>query len=77
MGKWKTALMMIGIPMLMCYEKWWFIPFPELGNLFVYAASILSLWSAVQYSMSMIQKLKQSRAERKKSRRIKGESHEA
>jgi len=69
LGKWKTALMMIGIPMLMCYEKWWFIPFPILGNIFVYGAFILSMWSAVQYSMSMIQKLKQSRIERKNKKK--------
>lgn len=77
MGKWKTALMMIGIPMLMCYEKWWIFPFPQMGNLFVYAASILSLWSAIQYSISMVQKLKISRLEKKKHKTHKGEVHES
>lgn len=65
MGKWKTALQMIGIPMLMANEKWWILPFPEMGMVLIYAASILSLWSAVVYSVNMIHRLKLSRAEKK------------
>lgn len=65
MGKWKTAIMMIGIPMLMANETWWIFPFPLMGMILIYAASILSLWSAVVYSLSMIGKLKQKRAEKK------------
>ncbi|MEX0798422.1 MAG: CDP-diacylglycerol--glycerol-3-phosphate 3-phosphatidyltransferase [Bacteriovoracaceae bacterium] len=67
MGKWKTAIMMIGIPMMMANENWWVVPFPLLGMILIYAASILSLWSAVVYSINMIQKLKQSRAEKRKA----------
>ena len=58
LGKWKTATMMVGIPMLMCNEQWFFLPFPEMGITFIYIASIISLWSAVLYSITMIQKLK-------------------
>lgn len=65
MGKWKTALQMIAIPMLMANEDWWLFPFPIMGQILIYAASILSLWSAIVYSLGMIQKLKQNRAKRK------------
>jgi len=65
LGKWKTAIQMIGIPMLMANEAWWIFPFPILGTILIYAASILSLWSAISYSINMIAKLKQSRAVKK------------
>ena len=65
LGKWKTAIQMIGIPMLMANEAWWIFPFPILGTILIYAASILSLWSAISYSINMIVKLKQSRAVKK------------
>lgn len=74
-GKWKTTLMMMGIPMIMCNEKWWFFPFPEMGIIFIYAASFLSLWSSFQYSMSMIQKLKQSRIDRR-NKKMQKATHE-
>tara|TARA_B100001971_G_C18268046_1_gene596784 strand:+ start:236244 stop:236912 length:669 start_codon:yes stop_codon:yes gene_type:complete len=70
-GKWKTALMMIGIPMLMANEEWWIFPFPIMGIIFIYLAAFLSLWSAVQYSMSMVAKLKLSRIERKEKKEKK------
>lgn len=60
-GKWKTATQMMAIPMLMVNEDWQFIPFPILGNILIYIAGILSLWSAIQYTLNMIQKLKQKR----------------
>ena len=69
LGKWKTATMMTGIPMLMCNEKWWFIPFPQMGISLIYVASIISLWSAILYSISMIQKLKADRVAKKEERR--------
>lgn len=65
MGKWKTALQMVAIPMLMANEQWWVLPFPIIGTILIYAASILSLWSAGVYSYNMIQKLKQKRAMKK------------
>lgn len=65
LGKWKTAIQMVGIPMLMANEPWWIFPFPILGTILIYAASILSLWSAISYSINMIAKLKQSRAVKK------------
>ncbi len=65
MGKWKTALQMMAIPMLMANEEWWIFPFPLMGMALIYAATILSLWSAAGYSYNTIQKLKQKRQERK------------
>lgn len=67
-GKWKTAIQMAGIPMLMVNENWHFIPFPILGKILIYIAAILSLWSAVQYTMNMIQKLKLKRRKKVETR---------
>ncbi len=58
MGKWKTAIQMIGIPLLMAYEHPFGIPFPLLGNIAIYIASILSLYSALEYSLGLIKKIK-------------------
>jgi CDP-diacylglycerol--glycerol-3-phosphate 3-phosphatidyltransferase len=69
LGKWKTATMMVGIPMLMCNEQWYFIPFPQIGIIFIYIASIISLWSAVLYSISMVQKLKADRQAKREARK--------
>jgi CDP-diacylglycerol--glycerol-3-phosphate 3-phosphatidyltransferase len=69
LGKWKTATMMVGIPMLMCNEQWYFLPFPQIGIIFIYIASIISLWSAVLYSISMVQKLKSDRQAKREARK--------
>lgn len=68
MGKWKTALQMMAIPMLMANEEWWIFPFPIMGMILIYAASILSLWSATGYSYNTIQKLKQKRLDKKSNK---------
>lgn len=59
LGKWKTAAQMAGIPMLMANETWYFIALPLFGKILIYVAGILSLWSAIQYTINMVQKLKQ------------------
>ncbi len=64
-GKWKTATQMVGIPLLMAFEKWWFIPMAGLGSTLIYIACFLSLWSAIQYTINMIQKLKLKRTQKK------------
>lgn len=58
LGKWKTAFQMIGIPMLMAYDRPWGIPMIELGHLFIYLAAAASVYSSLQYSVGLIQKLK-------------------
>lgn len=69
LGKWKTAIMMVGIPMLMCNEAWWIFPFPTMGITFVYIAACISLWSAILYSISMVQKLKADRILKREQRK--------
>lgn len=68
LGKWKTATQMVSIPMLMANEPWYFLNFPILGSILIYIASLLSMWSAVQYSLSMILKLKEIRMEKKRKK---------
>lgn len=60
-GKWKTAIQMLGIPLLMANEVWMQVPIPFIGTSLIYIACILSLWSAIQYTYNTIQKLKQKR----------------
>ena len=60
-GKWKTALQMVSIPMLLANDYPFGIPFPELGAAFIYIAAILSLYSAAFYSFSTLKKLKAAR----------------
>ena len=69
LGKWKTALMMIGIPFLMAYESWSLIPeipFHLPGQFFIYISGVISIWSAVTYTFNMIKKLKQNRMNKKR-----------
>jgi CDP-diacylglycerol--glycerol-3-phosphate 3-phosphatidyltransferase len=63
LGKWKTATQMIGIPMLMIYDY----PFGIMGSIFIYIASIISVYSALQYSLKLIAKFKKVRMEKKES----------
>ncbi len=74
-GKWKTATQMIGIPLLMPNEVWRGFPLPNIGLGLIYIACFLSLWSAIQYTMNMIQKLKQARFQ-KKLKKQQGNSNE-
>ena len=76
LGKWKTAFQMIGIPMLMAYEKPWGIPMPLLGTIFIYLASIFSLYSALQYSVNLVKKLKLER-QKKLNKKAEARSAEA
>ena len=77
LGKWKTATMMMGIPMLMANETWSLLPqfpMPLVGLVLIYIAAILSLWSAITYTYNMIQKLKLSRQNKKKKNKLTGEA---
>jgi len=67
-GKWKTAIQMVGIPLLIVNEPWFNIPLPVIGSTFIYIACILSLWSAFHYTFNMIQKLKEKRRMLKQQR---------
>lgn len=69
MGKWKTGTQMTAIPMLMIFDDFLYLPLAQIGTILIYIAALLSLWSALQYSLSMIKKLQEKRAEKKKLKR--------
>jgi CDP-diacylglycerol--glycerol-3-phosphate 3-phosphatidyltransferase len=68
LGKWKTATQMVGIPFLMAYDHPWGIPMPLLGTVCIYLASIFSVYSALQYSLGLLKKIQDRRAQIKKNR---------
>lgn len=69
LGKWKTATQMVATPMLMVYDQFLGLNLPMIGTALMYVAALLSLWSALKYSLSMVKKLKEKRAEKKKQKR--------
>jgi CDP-diacylglycerol--glycerol-3-phosphate 3-phosphatidyltransferase len=66
MGKWKTTVQMVATPMLMIYDEFLWMDLPLIGTALMYIAALLSLWSALKYSITMMKKLKENRAEKKK-----------
>jgi CDP-diacylglycerol--glycerol-3-phosphate 3-phosphatidyltransferase len=64
LGKYKTLFQMIGIPFLMANDSPFGIPMVFLGKTFIYLASVFSLYSALEYSLGLIKKIKQKRANR-------------
>lgn len=69
MGKWKTTTQMIATPMLMIYDEFLWMDLPVIGTALMYVAALLSLWSALKYSISMIKKLQEKRIEKRKLKR--------
>jgi CDP-diacylglycerol--glycerol-3-phosphate 3-phosphatidyltransferase len=69
MGKWKTGTQMVGTPMLMIYDHFLGMNLPLLGTILIYLSALLSTWSALLYSLSMIKKLKEKRAEKRKAKK--------
>lgn len=62
LGKWKTALQMIAIPMLMGNDTWFgVLNLAKIGEVFIYLAAAFSLLSALRYTLKLIQKLRDSR----------------
>lgn len=74
LGKWKTAVQMLGIPPLMIYSKWWVFDFPLLGTICLYIASFLSLLSAFRYSLKLLHqfqiKIKKNMKAKKYSKKL-------
>lgn len=66
LGKWKTTTQMIGIPLLMAYDTPLGINMALLGKISIYFASIFSLYSAVEYSFGLIQKIRKEKKIRTK-----------
>ncbi|MBG08498.1 MAG: CDP-diacylglycerol--glycerol-3-phosphate 3-phosphatidyltransferase [Halobacteriovoraceae bacterium] len=73
LAKWKTAFQMIGIPMLMPNDQPWGLPMPITGKICVYLAALISVYSAMQYSLGLVRKLKE---ERKKKQELKKDKKE-
>lgn len=65
LGKWKTTFQMIAIPMLMINDTVYNLPLDLLGKVCIYLAAFLSLYSAVIYSMGLMVKIKELRAQKK------------
>ena len=59
-GKWKTAIQMVAIPMLMLGDAGP-IPFDRIGWALLYISLGLSLWSAKDYVVEFFRGLKKSR----------------
>lgn len=59
LGKWKTATQMIGIPMLMINDHWGPISLPWLGRWVIYLSIFFSVYSAAQYSLAFMAKMKE------------------
>lgn len=73
LGKWKTAVQMVGVPLLMANDKPWGLDMPLLGTIAIYLASLFSLYSALEYSVGLITKIQKLRKEnRQKKKMAKG-----
>ncbi len=66
MGKWKTGTQMVATPMLMIYDNFLGMNLPLIGTVLIYISALLSMWSALLYSLSMIKKLQEKRAEKRR-----------
>lgn len=71
MGKWKTGTQMVATPMLMIYDNFLGMNLVLLGTILIYLSSFLSMLSAFIYSLNMIKKLREKRAERRKQKKEK------
>jgi CDP-diacylglycerol--glycerol-3-phosphate 3-phosphatidyltransferase len=73
LGKWKTGFQMVATPMLMVNEPVWVIPIPLIGTILMYIAAFLSMGSALHYSYTMLQKLREDRTEKKRLKKLRKE----
>jgi CDP-diacylglycerol--glycerol-3-phosphate 3-phosphatidyltransferase len=74
MGKWKTALQMVGIPMLMINSPLLGLPLPTIGLVMMYITTFLSIYSATEYSLDAVKKMKNVMLEKIKKTQTKGDS---
>lgn len=58
LGKLKTIFQMIAIPLLMIYQKIFFIDLGFIGTIFISLSCLLSIYSAFEYSTQLIKKFK-------------------
>lgn len=67
LGKWKTFLQLMAVPMLMPNDVPWGIPMPTIGIVMIYVTTILSIYSALEYSFGLVKKLKEKRKKQKEN----------
>lgn len=70
MGKWKTACQMIAIPMLMVYQKIFFLDLRLWGTILIYLSCLLSIFSSLIYSVKLVKKLQLRWKETHKKRKV-------
>ena len=58
----------------MIYDNFLGLDLIMIGTGLIYIAALLSLWSALKYSISMIRKLQEKRAEKKKLKKVARET---
>ncbi len=75
-GKWKTTFQMIGIPFLMANDRPWGIPMSFLGTSFIYLASLFSLYSAIEYSLNLVKRLKKDKMMMKTTHEKTDQAHQ-
>lgn len=63
-GKLKTTAQMIAIPMLLYYDRILFVDVRFIGNILIYAAAVLTLWSMIYYLRRALPQLSDSDASR-------------
>ena len=61
MAKWKTALQMFAIPFLMPGDDPWGLPMTLAGKIMMFATTILSVYSALEYSFGLVHKFRENR----------------
>ncbi len=66
-GKWKTATQMMGMPFLMIGGTWLSIPFNLLGKILIIISALLSLVSAVLYTLNLVKTIQKKRKIKKQA----------
>lgn len=69
LGKWKTAIQMVGIPMLMANDTLFGINFTTLGTWALYMACFFSIYSSVEYSFGLLKKIQILRLKKRRERK--------
>lgn len=69
LGKWKTGLQMGGIPLLMAHQAPLDLPLHLAGSVLLYFAAFFGLYSALEYSLGLVKKMKAKRRHLKNERK--------
>lgn len=71
LGKWKTATQMVGVPFLMANDLPFGLNMPFIGTILLYLATVFSLYSALEYSIGFLKKIKKIRHVKKLEKKLK------